>query len=132
MSQPERDYRAIDSCLQEFHGRRVAQTMWGNPFLIQRRAPLSSDSDMLCQQILHTVRAEPGSSGIGKDNLPLAAHGLLEPELQSTSCLLGQRRASLLAPLAEAMHMGTGPQRYTLAPQPSQLRKPQASLTRDE
>src|SRR6201984_3278408 len=125
MSQPERDYRAIDSCLQEFDGRRVAQTMWGNPFLIQRRAPLSSDSDMLCQQILHTVRAEPGSSGIGKDNLPVAAHGLLE--LQRTCCLLGQRRASLLAPLAEAMHMRTGSQRYIFAAQAGHLRKPQAS-----
>jgi phenylacetaldehyde dehydrogenase len=38
--------------------------MRGNPFLIQRRTPLSSDSDMLCQQILDTVRAESGSSGI--------------------------------------------------------------------
>src|SRR6201987_6326648 len=115
MSQPDRDYRAIDSCLQELDGRRVAQTMWGNPFLIQRRTPLSSDRDMLCQQILHTVRAEPGSSGIGKDNLAVAAHGLLEPELQSTCCLLGQRRVSPLAPLAEAMHMRTGSQRYILA-----------------
>src|SRR6201981_1519083 len=132
MSQPERDYRAIDSCLQEFHGRRVAQTMWGNPFLIQRRAPLSSDSDMLCQQILHTVRAEPGSSGIGKDNLPVAAHGFLEPELQRTCCLLGQRRASLLAPLAEAMHMGTVSQRYTSAARAGHLQKPQASLNRDQ
>src|SRR5271165_3372671 len=110
MSQPERDYGAINSCLQELHGRRVAQTMWGNPFLIQRRASVSSDSDMLCQQILHTVRAEPGSSGIGKDNLAVAAHGLLEPELQSTCCLLGQRRASLLAPL---------PRQCTCAPVPN-------------
>src|SRR6516225_341346 len=132
MSQPERDYGTIDSCLQEFHGRRVTQTMWGNPFLIQRRAPLSSDSDMFCQQILHTVRAEPGSSGIGKENLAVAAHGLLEPELQSTCCLLGQRRAPLLAPLADAMHMGTGSQRYILAAQASHLRKPQASLNCDQ
>src|SRR5260370_3922647 len=122
MSQPERDYRAIDSCLQEFHGCRVAQTMWGNPFLIQRRAPLSSDSDMLCQQILHTVRAEPGSSGIGKDNLAVAAHGLLKPELQSTCCLLGQRRASPLAPLAEALPMCTGSPHYLLPPQAGPLR----------
>src|SRR6202011_6329599 len=132
MSQPERDYRAIDSCLQEFHGCRVAQTMWSNPFLIQRRAPLSSDSDMLCQQILHTVRAEPDPSGIGKDNLAVAEHGLLEPELQSTCRLLGQRRASPLAPLAEAIHVRTGSQHYILAAQAGHLRKPQASLNRDE
>src|SRR6266436_4578494 len=99
--------------------------MWRNSFLIQCRAPLSSDSDMLSQQILHTVRAEPGSSGIGKNNLPIAAHGLLEPELQSTCCLLGQRRATLLAPLAEAAHMRTGSQRYVLAAQAGHLRKPQ-------
>jgi hypothetical protein len=105
--------------------------MRGNPFLIQRRTPLSSDSDMLCQQIMHTVRAEPGSSGIGEDNLAIAAHGLLEPELQSTCCLLGQRRASVLAPLAEAMYMRTGSQRYILAAQAGYLRKPQASLNRD-
>src|ERR1700720_4460718 len=132
MSQPERDYGAINSCLQELHGRRVAQAMRGNPFPVQRWAPLSSDSDMLCQQILHTVRAQPGSSGIGKDNLAVATHGLLEPELQSTPCLFGQRRASLLAPLAEAMHMCTGSQRYIFAAQTGHLRKPQASLNRDE
>src|SRR5208282_1930438 len=132
MSQPERDYRAIDSCLQEFCRGRVAQTMWSHPFLIQRRAPLSGNSDMLCQQILHTVRAEPGSSGVRKDNLAVAPSGLLEPELQSTYCLLGQRRASLLAPLAEAMHMRAGSQRYILAAQAGHLRKPQASLNRDK
>src|SRR5260370_35831043 len=96
MSQPERDYRAINSCLQEFHCGCVTQAMWGNPFLFQRRTPLSGNSDMLCQQILHTVRAEPGALGIGKDNLAVAAHGLLEPELQSTCRLLGQRRTSSL------------------------------------
>src|SRR6202030_4355933 len=105
--------------------------MWRNPLLIQCGALLSSSSDMLCQQILHTVRAEPGSSGIGKDNLAVAAHGLLEPELQSTCCLLGQRRASLLAPLAEAMHMRTGSQHYIVAAQAGHLRKPQASLNRE-
>ena len=132
MSQPERDYRAIDSCLQEFRRGRVAQTMWSHPFLIQRRAPISGNSDMLCQHILHTVRAEPGSSGVRKDNLAVAPSGLLEPELQSTYCLLGQRRASLLAPLAEAAHMRTGSQRYVLAAQAGHLRKPQASLDCDE
>src|ERR1700761_8846950 len=121
MSQPERDYGAINSCLQELHCCGVAQAMWGNPFLIQRRAPLSSDSDMLCQQILHTVRTEPGSPGIGKDDLAIAARGLLEPELQGNCCLLGQRRASLLAPLAQAMHMRTGSQRYIFAAQASHL-----------
>ena len=110
----------------------MAQTMWGNPFLIQRRAPLSGNSDMLCQQILHTIRAEPGSSGIRKDNLTVAPSGLLEPEVQSTCCLLGQGRASLLAPLAEAMHMRTSSQLYIFAAQASHLRKPQASLNRDE
>ena len=110
----------------------MAQTMWSNPFLIQRRAPLSSDSDMLCQQILHTVWAESCSSGIRKDNLAVAPSGLLEPELQSACCLLGQRRASLLAPLAEAMHMRTGSQHYILAAQTGHLRKPQSSLNRNE
>src|SRR5271166_6168358 len=100
MSQPERDYRAIDSCLQEFRRGRVAQTMWSHPFLIQRRAPLSGNSDMLCQQILHTVRAEPGSSGVRKDNLAVAPSGLLEPELQSTYCLLALPRQCTCAPVS--------------------------------
>src|SRR6516165_6991546 len=66
--------------------------MCSNPFLIQRRAPPSSDSDMLCQQILHAVWAESCSSGIRKDNLAVAPSGLLQPELQSTS--LGLRHLS--------------------------------------
>jgi hypothetical protein len=65
---------------------------------------------MFCQQILYAVRAEPGSSGIGEDNLAIAADWLLEPELQRTCCLLGQRRAPLLVTLAEAMHMRAGSQ----------------------
>src|SRR6516162_258809 len=106
--------------------------MCSNPFLIQRRAPPSSDSDMLCQQILHAVWAELCSSGIRKDNLAVAPSGLLQPKLQSVCCLLGQWRASLLAPLAEATHMRASSQHYILAAQTSHLRKPQSRLNCDE
>jgi hypothetical protein len=55
-----------------------------DPLLAQRRAVLLSNRDVLCQQILHAVRAElVSSSCIGKDDFAIAALGFLEPDLQS-------------------------------------------------
>ena len=56
---------------------------------------------MLVQQVLHAIHAKSSSSGTGKKHVFGASRRFLQPLPQYVSGLLGQGRATLLAPLSD-------------------------------
>jgi len=66
MPEPERDHRGIDTCLQQFHGRTVPQTVWRDVLLPQRRAALLGDDDVFGEQVLYGIGTEPPSMNVGE------------------------------------------------------------------
>ncbi len=81
MSEPQRNYRGVDTGLQQFHGSGVPQDVRCNVLALQGWASLAGDGRLLGQDILHSVRAEMPATSIGEQDLAVASGGLQQPGL---------------------------------------------------
>jgi len=131
VAQPEGNDGAVYARLQQFHGRRVSQYVRRDVFLQQRWATTVSCGDVLVHQVLDAIGAERPSSRVRKHPLAVGARGFLKPRLECLHGLLGERRAALLAALADAAYMCAGAEHDILAAEAGHLRKPQPCLYRD-
>ena len=73
MPEPQGNDGAVHAPLQQVEGHGVSKDMNGDAFAFQRRTSFSGRFDMTDQQVMHAVGAETRASGIGKQNLPVAA-----------------------------------------------------------
>src|SRR5438270_846082 len=83
-----------------------------SPVVLKRRTLLSRGGDVLGQQELHSVRAEPSTPGVRKQDVTSAAPRLPQPPFESVDGLLGQWGASLFSPFAHAAYVRAGSQHY--------------------
>src|SRR5450432_1540106 len=96
--------------------------------LFKRRALLSRGSDVLGQQKLHSVRAEPSTPCAREQNVADTAPRFPQPCFEAVDGLLCQRGTSFCSPFAHASHMGAGSQHDIRSAQAGHLGKPQTSL----
>jgi integrase/recombinase XerD len=107
-TEPQRDYRTVDACLQQVHGRGVPQAMDSNPFVFQGGAQVGGRRTMLVQQVLHAVDAEAFTLSVGEQHLSVTALGLVQPGFQDGEYRSGDGRTAFLAPLTNYPHVGAG------------------------
>ena len=79
--EPQRNYRGVDTGLQQFHGGGVPQDMRCNVFTLQGWADMAGDSHVLGKDILHPIRTEMPTSSIGEQCLAVASGRRLQPGL---------------------------------------------------
>ena len=58
VTEPQRDHRCIDPCLQEPHRRRVSQNMGSHPLAVQRRTFARGDAGVFGQEALDRIAAQ--------------------------------------------------------------------------
>jgi hypothetical protein len=84
--------------------------------------------DIFVQQRLHAVGAEPATVHIREESRCASRCGLLEPVTKGLLCNLCERRTSLFAALANALHMRTLAEYYRVSVKGDDLRDPQPRL----
>ncbi|ANP91514.1 hypothetical protein BA011_35970 (plasmid) [Rhizobium leguminosarum] len=89
---------------------------------------LTCFGDIFVQQRLHAVRAEPATVHIRKESRCAPLPWLPEPPLEGLLCNLRERRTSLFAALADALHMRTAAEHYRVSVEVDDLRDPQPRL----
>ena len=132
VTQPQRDHAAIRARLQQLHGHRVSQHVRRYMLVAQRRAALAGSIYVLGQQVLHAICAQAASARAGEDDRVFGACDLAQPCSQDVGSGSGQRRRSLLAPLAEDPDMRAGSKAHSTATQPGDLRQAQPGLDGQE
>ena len=85
---------------------------------------LARFGDLFVQQCLHAVGAEPATVHIWKESRCASLSGLLEPVMKGLLCNLCERRTSLFAALADALHMRTPAEHYRVPVKVDDLRDP--------
>src|SRR5712691_11698169 len=114
--------------LQQLHSCGVSQDVWCYTLARQGWTGLAGDGHMLGQDILHPISTEFPAASVGEQHLAIAPDRLLQPWLQNGNCLLCQRRATLLATLADDLNVRTGTQAYVLSLEVRNLRQPCTGL----
>jgi len=132
MPEPHGNDRAVHSPLQQVQGHGVAQDMDGDAFAFQRRTELGGSLDMTDQQVMHAVGAETCASGIGEQNLPVAAWRFAEPGFQHGDRRLGERYTTFLTALPDHTNVSTRSERDIIAGQPGQFGLAQSGLRRHQ
>lgn len=85
---------------------------------------LARFGDIFVQQCLHAVGAELATVHIRKESRCASLSGLLEPVTKGLLCNLCERRTSLFAALANALHMRTLAEHYLVSVKGDDLRDP--------
>ena len=75
---------------------------------------------------------QPAAARVGEYRLIGHPRRLAQPRGKNGSRVLAQRRAALLAPLADDVHMRAGPELHVLAVKAGQFRQTQAGLDREQ
>lgn len=85
---------------------------------------LARFGDIFVQQGLHAVGTELATVHIRKVSCCASLSGLLEPVTKGLLCNLCERRTSLFAALANALHMRTVAEHYRVSVEVDDLRDP--------
>ncbi len=128
MAKPQSDHGAIDAGLQQLHRSAVPQHVWRDPLGLQRRTSLARGADIFCQQRLNAVRTEPPSMPIGEQGGCSTPGRLVQPCLDRSACVGGERRTSLFPSFTGASHMSSGAEMDGVPVQADQLGNAQACL----
>ncbi len=132
VAQPDRNERAVDTGLEQFHCRGVAEHMRCDPLLDERGAGCACRFDMPCDQVLSGIGAEPIPTSIWEEELRVALTLSIDPSSDCGRRRLGQRGASFFSSFALAADMRTRSERYVLVPQTGQFGQAQTSLDRHQ
>src|SRR5262249_5110354 len=94
----------------------------------QRRAVLAGNTHVLGQKRLNAVSTKPDPVHIGEQSLRSASSRLLQPFLQGTTRVHGQRCAPFFPPFTDAPNVGAGAEMDGVLVEVDQLGKPQSCL----
>jgi hypothetical protein len=99
MTEPQRDHRAVEAGLQQFHRSAVPQHVRRHALALQRRATLVSDTNMLSQQGLDAIGTEQAPVHVWEQRCCSFPQRFLEPCLERAPSECGQRSGPLLPPV---------------------------------
>jgi len=117
MAQPKSHDTEIHATVKHRHGGAVTQRVRRDLLGSERWADFSGGRDMLCNQPLQGIGAQPSSVRTWEDRIICLGFLPGEPFLEYSGDIRVQRRASHLSALSEAANMGAHAELYILAPE---------------
>ena len=132
VSQPERDDRAIDAMLQEFHGGGMAKHVRCYGLAIEGRAAPFCGANMTSHQAFYGIPTQGATTTAGEDRSFGFAGTLVEPRHHDADHFVTKGRTSLLSALSLATYMSAGSKNDRLALQADKFRHPQSRLDRHQ
>ena len=131
VAEPERDHRCVHARVQERHGGGVTQDVRGDRLgadrgaALPRRDRVVGDKRATASRLSGRPRLVGNNGSSGRPRRSASRPAAPRPSG-------GERRAALLASLADTAHVGSRPEMDVAAAQPGQLGDPQPGLNRDQ
>jgi hypothetical protein len=132
VSEPEGNYRAVDSILEKVHCRAMAKHMRADLLPLERCARSRGSAGVFGDETFDRIAAQLSASGTGKQRIFGPTVALAQPGVQHRCGFWTQRCAPVFSPFSLAVDMGASSQHDILAIQANQLGDPETGLNGEQ